>query len=235
MGTRPTLSPTAYILIVLLLGALAVGNYFVLQQITPTVSVGGAGYVYQHSGDALKFALYFFIGAPLFVGLLLLLILPRLVKTQAAEQDVVAAPVHEEQKEPAPQLPSAKPSSDAAVQLLGLFQRDGRLVDFLREDIQAYDDAQIGAAVRTIHESCRQVLAEHLPVEPVLSGQEGDDVSVPEGFDPSAIRLTGNVSGEPPFRGTLQHAGWRAAQVKLPEQPVGQDPNIVAPAEVEIS
>lgn len=235
MGTRPKLASPAYVLIVLLLGALAVGNYFVFQQITPTVSVGGAGYVYQHSEDALKFSLYFFIGAPLFVGLLLLLTLPRLVKTETTEQDVVATPVPETQKESTPQPPPAKPSSDAAVQLLGLLQRDGRLVDFLREDIQAYDDAQIGAAVRTVHESCRQVLAEHLPVEPVLSGQEGDAVTVPEGFDPSAIRLTGNVSGEPPFHGTLQHAGWRVAQVKLPDQPAGQDPKIVAPAEVEIS
>jgi hypothetical protein len=107
-------------------------------------------------------------------------------------------------------------------------------VDFLREDIQPYEDAQIGAAVRTIHQACRQVLAEHVVLEPVLNGQEGDEITVPQDFDPSAIRLTGNVTGEPPFHGALRHAGWRAAQVKLPAQPAGQDPKIVAPAEVEI-
>ena len=73
-----------------------------------------------------------------------------------------------------------------------------------------------------------------MTLEPVLSGHEGEDVTVPHSFDPSAIRLTGNVSGEPPFRGALRHAGWRAVQVKLPAQPSGQDPRIVAPAEVEI-
>jgi hypothetical protein len=135
----------------------------------------------------------------------------------------------------APPPPPKPTTTDAAVQLLGLLQREGRLVDFLREDIRPYDDGQIGAAVRAIHESCRQVLSEHLTLEPVLSGNEGDEVTVPKDFDPSAIRLTGNVSGEPPFRGTLRHSGWRARQVKLPSWPAGQDPKIVAPAEVEIS
>ena len=211
MGTRPTLSSTAYILIVLLLGAMAVGNYI--------LSSPGALLVY-------------FVGAPIVAAVVLVVLLPRFITPASESQNIAPVAPPASVKEPPP--PPAKPRSESAVQLLGLLQRDGRLVDFLREDIQAYDDAQVGAAVRTIHESCRQVLAEHLPVEPVLSGQEGDAVTVPEGFDPSAIRLTGNVSGEPPFRGILQHAGWRAAQVKLPDQPVGQDPKIIAPAEVEV-
>lgn len=143
--------------------------------------------------------------------------------------------------EPAPAAPKRatppappKPAADAAIQLLALFQRDGRLVDFLREDIQPYDDAQIGAAVRDIHQKCRTILDEHLTLERVLNAQEGDEVTIPKDFNPSAIRLTGNVSGEPPFRGALRHAGWRASKVKLPAQPAGQDPQIVAPAEVEI-
>src|SRR5271165_2556408 len=48
-------------------------------------------------------------------------------------------------------------SVDRAVQMLGLLQRDGRLIDFLAEDVAAYPDAQLGAAVRSIHTSCRQV------------------------------------------------------------------------------
>jgi len=178
---------------------------------------------------------YYFIGAPLVVGLLLLLIVPRLVTSEATRPEEKLSPVQPEIKKAASPPPPPKPTTDAAVQLLGLLQREGRLVDFLREDIQSYEDEQIGAAVRAIHESCRQVLNEHLTLEPVLSGNEGDDVTVPKDFDPSAIRLTGNVSGEPPFRGTLRHSGWRAKQVKLPSQPSGQDPKIVAPAEVEIS
>ena len=202
---------TGLLLIGLLLGALAVGNYALLP--------AGASFLY-------------FIGAPLLIAIVLIVMLPRLIASESvqAKPPATAAP----KPVPAPAKPR-QPQPDAAVQLLALFQRDGRLVDFLREDIQPYDDAQIGAAVRTIHESCRQVLTEHLTVEPVLNGQEGDEVTVPEGFDPSAIRLIGNVSGEPPFRGVLRHAGWRTTQVKLPDQPSGQDPKIVAPAEVEIT
>src|SRR5207302_182838 len=134
----------------------------------------------------------------------------------------------------APPPPPAKPTTDAAVQLLALFQREGRLVDFLREDIQPYEDTQIGAAVREIHKACRQVLAEHLALEPVLNGQEGDEVTIPEGFDPSAIRLTGNVGGEPPFRGSLRHAGWRVTRASFPARRA-RDPHLIAPAEVEIA
>ncbi|MBM4257442.1 MAG: DUF2760 domain-containing protein [Deltaproteobacteria bacterium] len=175
---------------------------------------------------------YYFLGAPLLVGLLLLLTLPKLVTSGEPTQE--AAPV-QATTEPKKVAAPPKPTSGAAIQFLGLLQREGRLVDFLREDITAYDDGQIGAAVRAIHEGCRQILSEHLTLEPVLSGNEGDEVTVPADFDPSAIRLTGNVTGEPPFRGTLRHAGWRAKQVKLPAQPAGQDTKIVAPAEVEIS
>jgi hypothetical protein len=123
---------------------------------------------------------------------------------------------------------------DPAVSLLALLQREGRLVDFLREDISAYPDAQVGAAVRAIHASCRKVLDEHLALEPVRSEDEGARVLVERDFDASAIRLTGNVSGKPPFRGILRHRGWRTRRVELPADPLGQDPSIVAPAEVEI-
>ena len=123
---------------------------------------------------------------------------------------------------------------DPAVALLALLQREGRLVDFLREDIAAYPDAQVGAAVRAIHTSCRKVLDEHLALEPVRSEEEGARVLVERDFDASAIRLTGNVSGKPPFRGILRHRGWRTRRVELPADPLGQDPSIVAPAEVEI-
>jgi hypothetical protein len=123
---------------------------------------------------------------------------------------------------------------DPAVSLLALLQREGRLVDFLREDISAYPDAQVGAAVRAIHASCRKVLDEHLALEPVRSEEEGARVLVDREFDASAIRLTGNVSGKPPFRGVLRHRGWRTRRIELPADPLGQDPSIVAPAEVEI-
>ena len=125
-------------------------------------------------------------------------------------------------------------SLDRAVQMLALFQRDGRLVDFLTEDVSPYPDGQLGAAVRSIHTSCRQVLDRYLKLEPVLSSEEDQPVTVPVGFDPAAIKLVGNVAGEPPLRGLLRHRGWRVTEVNLPSLPQGTGRAIVAPAEVEI-
>jgi hypothetical protein len=124
--------------------------------------------------------------------------------------------------------------SIGALQLLGLFQREGRLVDFLSESIEAYDDAAIGAAVRDIHRGCKKVLEEHMGVEPVISGDENDSITVDKGFDPARIRLVGNVVGEPPFKGVLRHHGWRAVKVELPVPSDGLDQTVVAPAEVEL-
>jgi|SRR5215471_16210926 hypothetical protein len=129
----------------------------------------------------------------------------------------------------------ASPESlDRAVQMLALLQRDGRLVDFLHEDVSAYPDGQLGAAVRSIHSSCSQVLERYIKLEPVISSEEDQPVTVPMGFDPAAIKLLGNVSGEPPIRGLLRHRGWRVTAVTLPSLPQDSGKAIVAPAEVEV-
>jgi hypothetical protein len=137
---------------------------------------------------------------------------------------------------PPPPKPEVPPRpSGAPLRLLTLFQRDGRLIDFLMEDIQTVtDDAQVGAAVREIHRNCQAALQEHLVLEPVLSQNEGETVEVPSGFDPSTIRVTGNVPPQPPFRGTLLHRGWRVKEIKLASLPEGQDEFILQPAEVEV-
>ena len=137
----------------------------------------------------------------------------------------------------APKVEGDKPSLeslDRAVQLLGLLQRDGRLVDFLEEDVSPYPDGQLGAAVRSIHTSCRQVLDRYIKLEPIISSEEDQPVTVPVGFDPATIKLVGNVAGEPPLRGLLRHRGWRVTDVTLPALPPGSGRAIVAPAEVEI-
>jgi len=122
-----------------------------------------------------------------------------------------------------------------AIQMLGLLQKDGRLIDFLQEDIADYDDAQIGAAVRNIHRDCKNVLDEHLSLEAVMPNEEDEKVTVEPGFDPSTVRLIGNVTGEPPFSGVLRHHGWRAKDTKLPDLPESGDQTVIAPAEVELS
>jgi uncharacterized protein DUF2760 len=134
---------------------------------------------------------------------------------------------------PPPPAPPAEPSGLAALRLLATLQEEGRLVDFFTEDIAPYSDEQVGAATRGIHASCRKALTAAVALEPVMAGTEGDAVTVPAGFDAAAIRLTGNVSGAPPFSGVLRHPGWRATAVTLPAR-AGHDPHVVAPAEVEI-
>jgi hypothetical protein len=121
-----------------------------------------------------------------------------------------------------------------AVQLLGLLQREGRLLDFLMEEIDSYADSQIGAAVRDIHRGCRKALAEHLRVRPIRSEPDEAVVRIAEGYDPSQLRLVGRVSGQPPFEGTLRHHGWRASQISLADIPAGHDPTVICPAEVEL-
>jgi hypothetical protein len=118
--------------------------------------------------------------------------------------------------------------------LLSVLQRQGRLVDFLSEDLDAYEDEQIGAAVRGIHENCGKVILKNLSLEAVIDGLEGEPVTIEEGFDPAAVKLTGNVTGEPPFKGILRHKGWRTRKIELPVLSDAQDPAVIAPAEVEI-
>jgi hypothetical protein len=183
--------------------AVAAGNYVVLQQVS---GIGGCGW-----------CVAWLLAGPLVLGLVVATVLPRAMVP-------VAAPVPP---------PPAVPTTDAALRLLALLQEEGRLVDFLAEDVGAYPDDQIGAAARGIHEGCRKALRDRVAFTPVLPGAEGESVVVEAGFDPAVIRLTGNVSGAPPFRGVLRHGGWRAGDVRLPARP-GHDAHVIAPAEVEI-
>ncbi|MCC6418669.1 MAG: DUF2760 domain-containing protein [Gemmataceae bacterium] len=134
---------------------------------------------------------------------------------------------------PPPPKPS-KPSGEP-LRLLALLQRDGRLVDFLMtENIQAADTEQIVAAVKELQPKWMEALAKYADLGPVIARAEGETVEVPAGFDPSAIRLTGNVTGQPPFRGTLVHPGWRVTALRVPAPPEGQDEFVLHPAEVEL-
>lgn len=123
---------------------------------------------------------------------------------------------------------------DAALQVLGLLQKEARFIDFVKEDITAYSDADIGAAARVVHEGCNKAINEHFSLAPIRTEQEGSNITVPVGFDAAAIRLTGNIVGTAPFNGTLVHKGWQATEVRLPKLTQGHNPNIVAAAEIEL-
>ena len=133
-----------------------------------------------------------------------------------------------------PRVSAAQNHRDGALALLALLQREAQLVDFVRESIDGVDDAQLGAATRAVHRNAAKVIAQHVTLEPVMPGEEDAKVSVPKGFDPAEIRLIGEAKGEPPYRGTLRHRGWRATDVKLPTLAEGVDRTVIAPAEVEV-
>jgi hypothetical protein len=121
-----------------------------------------------------------------------------------------------------------------ALQLLSLFQREGRLVDFLQQDIASFPDADVGAAARIVHDGCRRALLAHATIEPVRAESEGARVVLAAGFAPDDVKLTGGVGGEPPYNGVLRHRGWRATRLDLPQRVGAHDAHVLAPAEVEL-
>lgn len=155
-------------------------------------------------------------------------------------EDIARALLNPAAATPAPARPVVAPKPaelppDRAIQMLALLQRDGRFIDFVNEDVSPYPDSQLGAAVRSIHTACRQVLDRYLKLEPIINSQEDQPVTVQAGFDPAEVKLMGNVAGAPPLRGMLRHRGWRVAEANLPSLPQGKGRNVVAPAEVEVA
>jgi hypothetical protein len=134
---------------------------------------------------------------------------------------------------PTAPAPPARTTADGALQILGILQRDARLVDFLMEDIASYSDEQVGAAVREVHDQCRDAVARYVTLQPVIDGVEGTFAKAP-GADPNVVKFIGNVPAQPPSGGTLRHKGWRAARIDLPALAAKQDAAILAPAEIEI-
>jgi hypothetical protein len=145
------------------------------------------------------------------------------------------AALQPEARSEVPVRPATDDAADRAIQLLALLQREGRLVDFVCEDLASYSDAQIGAAARDVHAGCRRVLERYIALEAILAGREGEAITVGQNqtIDPASLHLVGRVAGQPPFRGTLLHPGWRAMRVDLPPL-AASGRAIVAPAEIEV-
>jgi hypothetical protein len=158
-----------------------------------------------------------------------------LPEQKALPEKVVEKVVEKIVEKPAPKPNTAALHREGALAFLALLQREGRFVDFVRESLEGFDDAQIGAAARDVHRGCRKVIEQHLSLEPVMPGEEEAKVSIPKGFDPAEVRLIGEAKGEPPYKGTLRHHGWRVTETKLPTLADGVDRTVIAPAEVELS
>jgi hypothetical protein len=132
--------------------------------------------------------------------------------------------------EPKP-APSAS-ATDGALQLLALFQREGRFIDFVQQEVTAFSDADIGAAARLVHEGCRRALHAHARVVNVRGEAEGASLTLQQAS--VDVKLVGNVAGSAPYRGVLRHRGWRVEQLKLPTLVGAHDAKVVAPAELEL-
>lgn len=138
--------------------------------------------------------------------------------------------------QPAPPPPVAHLAEAEVISFLATLQEKGRLVDFLMEDITAYNDQQVAAAARVVHDGCRSALKEHIGIRPVREENEGSAITIAAGYAADEYRLVGKIAGEPPFSGTLVHRGWRTESVKLPRvlRPQGDRLPTIAPAEVEL-
>ncbi|QDU23822.1 DUF2760 domain-containing protein [Urbifossiella limnaea] len=137
---------------------------------------------------------------------------------------------------PKPAAPPAPPKpSGAPLRMLAVLQAEARLVDFLLEDIAAASDEQVGQAVREVHKKAGDALRRHAVIETILPGNEGDTTTVAAGFDPSAVRVVGNVAGSPPFTGSINHPGWKVRELKVAPPPAGADEFVLQPAEVQVA
>lgn len=133
-----------------------------------------------------------------------------------------------------PQIQATASSDHSHLRLLALLQQSGRLIDFFKEDIHDFTDAQIGAAARQIHQDCNKCLEELVTIRPLMPEKEGVAITVPKGYDPAAIKISGKVKGEPPYSGTLVHQGWKAHKRSLPQKMGEYTSEVICPAEIEV-
>ena len=189
MGTKQRFAIQTFLLTVVLNAVLLIGIYLV------------AGNALAAANQTVTFFIIG-IGMTVVLWLALYFVGGRLVgEAPAAPSPAISEKPPVAPREPARPTPPVRIADDGAVQILAILQREGRFIDFLQEDLSMYEDAQIGAAVRSIHEGSRKALREHVTLEPIFDDAEGSTVTVAPGFDAQSVRLTGSVVGDPPFTG----------------------------------
>lgn len=233
---------TAFIFTGLVFGAVIGALVYLLaaeifHDVQPLVSAPGTSYPHA---DAWLTAidLYPYYWYTTFLLILLVSVLAALIIWLFVRSSLKAAAEDSAKKPPVAQRdPEEAELSDRRLflHMFAAMQRDGRLMDFLSEDLDQYEDEQIGSAVRNIHAGCRKVVQKYLDPEPVLQQEEGETVTLPEDFDPGLITLTGKVTGKPPFTGILRHKGWQVGKIELPKLSGRQNARIIAPAEIEVT
>ena len=156
-----------------------------------------------------------------------------LSKSKGPAPEPAQKPVEQASK---PTVETKGSAEQEVLTLLARMQEKGRFIDFLMGDISNHDDKAVGTVARLVYQGCNEVIDEHFTVAPVETGKEGEKITVPEGYDANLYRLTGNLSGEAPFNGTLVHKGWKVTSAKLPKVVAKNSDELpaLAPAQVEV-
>jgi len=125
-------------------------------------------------------------------------------------------------------------SDPSHLRLLSILQQSGRMIDFLKEDISSYSDAQVGAAVRKIHLDCGKSLEEFVAIRPIMDEAEGSIITISSGYNPSEMKIVGKVNDTFPLKGHIIHRGWKACKRSLPKKSGEQAGELLSPAEIEV-
>jgi hypothetical protein len=175
-------------------------------------------------------------GTVCFISTLLIMFKPGKISEKAMA-------VEEKEKEPSvravpppPQKP-VKTDNAQAVLLLSLLQEKGRFLDFVMGDISSYNNEQIGAAARFVHQGCNELIKDCFEPEAISSENENSEITLDAGFNSRKYKIVGDVVGEPPYNGKLVHKGWKANHVKLPLLSLPQsqsDTPVLQPVEIEL-
>ena len=140
--------------------------------------------------------------------------------------------VRAEPASPRPKAPQPSPSRDPAITLLTTLQHEARLVDLIKDDLNQYSDAQVGAAARPCLQQCAAVLDRFFSLKPLVLASEGEVVEVGANASPMRYQWIGEGTAA---SGKLIHHGWEATKVELPKW-LGEasDANVIAPAQVQV-
>ena len=156
------------------------------------------------------------------------------VEIGKSEEEVSSRLTEQAKNEKQPVKVIRESGPESAYQLLSILQSEARFIDFISEDLTGYSDQQIGGAARVVQEGAKKAIDKYFSLEPVRSEAEESLITLPAGFNPAEIRLTGKVLGEPPFKGVLVHKGWKVNNSQLPKMTEGHDAKILAAAEIEL-
>jgi hypothetical protein len=156
----------------------------------------------------------------------------RVVLEQPSAETAALPPPEKDGKIPtaAPSAPPG-PARSEAITLLATLQRETRLVDLVKEPLEGFSDAQIGAAARPCLQQCARTLDRLFGIHPATEEPEGALSEVPESASPTRYQWVGEGTAS---QGRVVHHGWEAARCELPQWTgPAEDTRMIAPIQLE--